>query len=226
MPYIIIGFIVFVLSLKKLLKLAKVKGYLGEKQVDRVLKQAALKHGGLECWDMMFEDDRSSSQVDNLLLTQKALYVCEVKNYRGRIFGSPTQEQWTMTLLSTFTKRNKRGRKVKKTHLSKHRFYNPIRQNTTHIKKIKHVLTNYPEVPIINLVVFGPKADVSNVAHLREIVPVKHLLKTVASIESSLTQILSTEDQIDIIDTLFGANITDKRARKAHVKNLKIRYGK
>ena len=226
MPYVMIGLIVFVLSLKKLLRLAIVKGYLGERQVDRVLKQAALSYGGLECWDMMFQDDRSSSQVDNLLLTQKALYVCEVKNYRGRIFGSPAQEQWTMTLLSTFTKRNKRGKKVKRTHLSKHRFYNPIRQNTTHIRKIKQVLEIYPNVPIINLVIFGPKADLSNVAHLKEVVPVKHLLKTISSIESSLNQTLTIENQIDMIDVLFLANITDKRARKAHVKNLKIRYGK
>ena len=33
----------------------------------------------LQFRDFMFEDNRSSSQVDNMLLTQKALYVIEIK---------------------------------------------------------------------------------------------------------------------------------------------------
>lgn len=224
MPYLILVLVFIILGYHAYQKTPKAKGRKGEKQVDRVLKQAALKHGGVELWDLMYEDPRSSSQIDNVLLTQRALYVCEVKNYRGRIFGSADQASWTMTLITPYTKRNKKGKKVKKSHLSKHRFYNPVQQNTTHIRKITHVLEGYPVVPVINLVVFGYKADVSMLQNLESVLSIKKLQKHIDVTESMLPEILSVEDQIGIVDRLHEMNITDKKARKAHVANIRLRY--
>ena len=223
MPFVII-IIVIVLAYQAYLKTPKAKGIKGEKMVGAILKKAALTHGGIELWDWMVQDDQAAAQVDNLLLTQKALYVFEVKNYRGRIFGSPTQLHWTMTLLTSYTKKTKRGKRVKKTHLSKHRFYNPIMQNQTHIRKLTHVLEGTPTVPIINVVVFGSKADVSEVSSIKEVVSYRHLMRLIDQYEASLEVCLSIEDQIDVVDRLYEADIRDKKARRAHVKNLRLKY--
>ena len=224
MPYLILFLVLLFLAYQAYQKTPNAKGRKGEKQVDSILKQAALTHGGVELWDFMVEDARSTSQIDNLLLTQRALYVCEVKNYRGRIFGSPQQASWTMTLLTPYTKRTKRGKRVKKTHLSKHRFYNPIQQNSTHIRKLQHVLEGYPSMPMINLVVFGPKADLSAIQDLPNVVSVNALARVIAATEQTLPERLSVEEQVDVIDRLHEMNITDKKARKAHVQNLRVRY--
>jgi hypothetical protein len=174
--------------------------------------------------DLMFEDDRSTSQIDNLLLTQKALYVVEVKNYNGHIYGNQLNNNWTMTVKHVNTKRSKSGKKYRKTHISKHTFYNPLRQNKTHINKIKKIIPS--DIPIVNIVVFGNKAVLKDVSHNKDVyvVNTKRLTKLIAQLENEFRVSYNLINQVEIIDTFYSFNITDKKERKAHVKRLKKKY--
>lgn len=64
------------------------------------------------------------TQVDLVVATSYGLFVFEIKDYSGWIFGHYRQKYWTQVLAY--------GRE-------KHRFYNPIKQNNSHIKALEKV---------------------------------------------------------------------------------------
>ena len=218
--------LVIIVLIALFLRSPKGKGIIGERRVKKILKKCALEFGGIELSDFMFRDERSSSQIDNMLLTQKALYVIEVKNYQGYIFGNEVNEEWTVTVKHVNTKRTKSGRRYNKVHISKHRFYNPIKQNKTHINKIKNLTDILNVLPVYNIVVFGKNAVIKDVEHSKEsnVLHQNDLFKFIKSQEIALTYEIETNTQIDIIDELHSINIKDKKQRKEHVRNIKKKY--
>lgn len=64
-----------------------------------------------------------STQLDHVIVSIYGIFVIETKNYRGMIFGSPEQEQWTQA-----------------TYSGKYRFKNPLKQNAYHIKVLANLL--------------------------------------------------------------------------------------
>lgn len=208
------------------IKSPKGKGMIGEYRINKLLKKAALSYGGYELHDFMFQDNISSSQIDHILLTQKALYVVETKNYQGHIYGNEQSKNWTVTIKHVNKHRGKNGKTYRKTHISKHQFYNPIKQNKTHINKIKNLTNINQDLPIVNIVVFGKKAVLKDLSHsqVNYVVHQNELLKTIHQIELGIKAEVTTEKQIDIIDELFHINIKNRRLRRQHVKRIKKKY--
>lgn len=64
------------------------------------------------------------SEIDLLFIHSTGFYVIEAKNYNGWIFGDNNYRYWTVTYNSK----------------TKHRMYNPIWQNSQHIKILKDML--------------------------------------------------------------------------------------
>jgi restriction system protein len=64
------------------------------------------------------------------------IFVIETKNYRGWIFGSEKQRQWTQQI-----------------YRSKHKFQNPLHQNKLHVKALMQFL-NLPEDHFHSVVLF------------------------------------------------------------------------
>jgi hypothetical protein len=224
--YIVIAIIIFILS--GYFKSAKFKGMRGERQVNGNLKRLAKKYGGLPFTDLMLEDNRSSSQIDNLLLTQKALYVIEVKNYSGYIFGDENSVNWTQTIKHINKKTSKSGKVYYKTNISKHQFYNPIKQNHTHINKIKNLTGIDKLFPVVNIVVFGNKAILKAVTHSSQVHVINRykLKRLIKRLELSIPNEVSLEGQIIAVEKLTAVNILDKQRRKDHVTTIKAKYNK
>ncbi|WP_182405184.1 nuclease-related domain-containing protein [Psychrobacter sp. GP33] len=65
-----------------------------------------------------------STQIDHVIVSIYGIFVIETKHYKGWIFGSERQAQWTQSIM---------GRKYK--------FQNPLRQNYLHIKTLAELLT-------------------------------------------------------------------------------------
>lgn len=86
------------------------------------------------------------TEIDVLYITTKGIIVVESKNYSGYIFGSDNQRQWICTLSA--------GRK--------HKFYNPIWQNQTHIKALQEYLGG---VRAFSFVVFGRNCQLMNLTY-------------------------------------------------------------
>lgn len=75
-----------------------------------------------------------TSEIDLLVVSKKGIFVFEVKNYGGRIYGDMKRQKWIQFLGG------------KKTY-----FYNPFRQNKTHCDNLKKLLSKYGEVPVVSL---------------------------------------------------------------------------
>lgn len=227
MIYFYIIVVVIILVLLSYMNTPNGKGLIEELKINRILKKIAKKVGGIEFRDLMLEDSKSSSQIDNLLLTQKALYVIEAKNYGGMIFGSEENMNWTVTVKHVNKKKSKSGKVYSKTNISKHKFYNPIKQNITHINKINNLISSLKGVPIYNIVVFGNRAQLKDVTHSDNSIVVNRikLYKTIINIDKSI-DLSNLDKQQDIYDELIFHNIIDKKQRKQHVIKIKEKYKK
>ena len=98
--------------------------------------------------------DNATTQIDHIVISQFGVFVLEVKNYAGYIYGNVDDYQWTQVLNPT----------------SKFRFYNPILQNQKHVEVVQRLL-NVQDNQIFSIVVFMGKATFKtpmpdNVIHL------------------------------------------------------------
>ena len=88
------------------------------------------------------------SQVDIVVATPQGLLAIEVKDYSGWLFGNEKQRYWTQVL--NYGK-------------EKYRFYNPIMQNTGHIKALQEQSKQLAHLPIFNIVLFAGNCTLKNV---------------------------------------------------------------
>lgn len=90
------------------------------------------------------------TQVDIAVATKAGIIVFEVKDYSGWIFGNENQKYWTQLLAY--------GKE-------KYRFYNPIMQNSGHIKAIRQRLTHNPGIPFYSVIVFCGNSELKDVTY-------------------------------------------------------------
>jgi hypothetical protein len=86
-----------------------------------------------------FQD--GTTQIDQVLISRKGVFVIEVKNYSGWIFANENSDQWTQVI-----------------YRIKNRFQNPIHQNYKHLKAIRQTLDFLPKEQIHSIVVFSGTA--------------------------------------------------------------------
>ena len=89
------------------------------------------------------------SQIDLVVPTSVGMFVFEVKDFGGWIFGNARNEKWTQVLAY--------GQE-------KHQFYNPLKQNEGHIAALKGVLPQLQNVPIFSVVVFYGSSEIRDVS--------------------------------------------------------------
>lgn len=88
------------------------------------------------------------TQVDVAVATKAGIIVFEVKDYSGWIFGNEHQKYWTQLLAY--------GKE-------KHRFYNPVMQNSGHLQAIRQCLQQNPDTPIYSVIVFFGSSEFKDV---------------------------------------------------------------
>ncbi|KUM53297.1 nuclease-related domain-containing protein [Rheinheimera sp. EpRS3] len=102
---------------------ARIKGALGELALHRVLVSelpASYQHYR----NLVIPAEKDDfTEVDHLVLSPFGIFVIEVKNYRGWIFGGEKQPQWTVQRFR-----------------SKYQFMNPLHQNYKHTEAVKQLL--------------------------------------------------------------------------------------
>ena len=206
-------------------KTAHYKGWSLERKIDQILNRMASKYGGIAYKDLLIPYNGATSQIDNVLLTDKALYVIEAKNYNGYIYGSLTDQNWTLTQQNVKTYKNKRGKKYTKSFINKHSFYNPIKQNTIHINALKTLLKN-PNALFINIVVFGQKTQLKNVNSDPQypVIRLNQLKAFINRNETKMSSSISLQSMSQWVDSIVYANDPSRKARKNHIKQLKKRY--
>ncbi|MGA1932470.1 nuclease-related domain-containing protein [Arcobacter sp. YIC-464] len=114
-----------------------VKGIIGEKSVYIVLNNLLNKEKYFIMQDITLEKKDDTTQIDLIVFSIYGIFVIEVKNYKGWIFGNTNQKTWTQSI---YKKKNK--------------FQNPLYQNYKHIKFLEETLNISMNNIFKNVVVF------------------------------------------------------------------------
>lgn len=180
----------------------KIKGYIGEIQVNKVLRKV---DGYKVLHDIMIETDSGTTQIDHVLIGRKGVFVIETKNYDGWIFGDERSKYWTQTI-----------------YRNKNKFFNPIRQNYGHVKAIENLIDNKYKDSIHSIIVFGHRCTLKKLTVVTPVIYLKELKRFIRKFNED-TKLMS-EDIMYIYDILLEENITDKKMRREHVKMVKNKY--
>ena len=147
------------------------------------------------------------TEIDLVFIHETGIYVIESKNYSAWIYGNGDDQDWKQVFP------NKK----------EFPFYNPIKQNETHIRALQHVLPNLPANFYTNLVVFSERCELKKVHYTQ---PQTHVLKRPAlrKLIEQLTArnkaIFTPTDVIKIYTDLKGYAITDSARIEQHKQDV------
>lgn len=190
--------LIILLGIYRLFK-PKIKGFVGEKGVSALLRLLD-KNKYMILNDILLHNENKSAQIDHIIISNYGIFVIETKNYKGWIIGKEQDTYWKQVI-----------------YKNQNKFYNPIKQNIGHVKAIKNILIDYPDLPIIPIVVFSNDAELKIDTNAIVIYTV-NLLKT---IKSSKEECINDNLKKIVCDKLEKSNLTDRSVRKQHVTQIK-----
>lgn len=181
----------------------KYRGFMGEFWVKQELKKLPKdKYRVLN--DIMVKQNGTTHQIDHLIISQFGIFVIEMKNYYGYIWGNARKDKWLQQL----------GYNGK----YKYYFKNPIHQNYGHVKALEELL-NLDNKYFIPIVCFSNQVRLSKDIK-DDVVQLDYLVSAIKIYQDSIIE----EQSLDTIyNKIVEFNITDKLERKKHVKNIKAK---
>lgn len=182
-------------------------GQFGEFSTEFALTNGNLD-GGLVVLKNIYVPYRGkTSEIDLLMIHEKGIFVFESKNYSGWIFGSTDQLNWTQSLQNG----------------EKHRFYNPIRQNQTHIKALSEYL-NIPTSSFTSYIVFSERCSLKSVPEdTDQVVIVRRpdMLKKLRSQLRSSVNMYSPEEMLQLVQKLQPLTNKSEAEKQQHIEDIK-----
>lgn len=179
----------------------KFRGFMGEFWVRRELNKLSKKNY-IVLNDVMIKNNNQTYQIDHIVLSKFGIFVIEMKNYYGFIYGNEYKKIWTQKV----------GR-------YKRNFYNPFYQNYGHVKALSNVL-NLSEKFFISIVCFSNQAKL-NINSKSQIVQLDNINEVIKTHNKIILK-----DDINLIkEKIINNNITDKAIRKNHIKLIKEKLG-
>jgi hypothetical protein len=195
--YIILGILI---ALSIVLGLPSVKGKIGEGSVIILLNRLDKEHYLVLNDVYIPKGEGKTAQIDHVVVSPYGIFVIETKNYKGWITGGETSQYWTQTI-----------------YKKKEKLFNPIKQNNGHIKALKALLKDFPNLTYISIVTFSSRADLK-VKVTSNVVYTPQILKTIKKYNK---EIISLVDVRKVYEQIANANIQDKDTKNAHVVNIK-----
>ena len=194
---------------------AKQKGKRGEMRVSAILSKLSDEYTILN--DLVFRTEKGTTQIDHIVVSKYGIFTIETKNYRGEIYGDDNRKEWTQLIVTKVTYAKKWWKTY--TYVTKNRFYNPVKQSVGHALRIKELLSVFPHVKIVPIVVFTGDAILRYVESNNHVVYEKKLLDV---IDGYKTTYLTDNDVHAVLAILTSNNIREKVSDRQHVKNLRI----
>lgn len=148
-----------------------------------------------------------TSEIDILVIHEKGIFVLESKNYSGWIFGSENQKNWTQML-------NKNTKKY---------FYNPIRQNRTHINALSEYLQIDKE-KMKSIIVFSERCELKKVPEdTEEFIIIKRdkLVDVIKKETDNAESVFNKEEVEQIYNKLFLLTNASEITKKQHIEDIK-----
>lgn len=182
------------------------KGNYGE---FKLYKQAVRIFGKNNVLTNLYLENKNTefTELDVLAVTNHGIFVFEMKNYSGYIYGSNNDEYWTQVFHKN----------------SKHKFYNPLKQNYAHTKAVENYL-DIDSAKINPLIVFGNYAKLSkiNVNEENIILQLKDLKKYIRKQYKNKVERLSDNEVIDYLDKLILKSKMPDEVKNRHIEEVKL----
>ena len=183
----------------------------GEKLTERELKLVKLfgRKGKTLRNIYIPKQNGETSEIDVLYLTQKGIFVFESKNYSGWIFGDEKSQYWTVVLPNK----------------QKNRFYNPVKQNHTHLKWLGKYVGE--EVPLFSIIAFSERCELKKLEMVSEDIKVikrDRVYATVRDIWDRSPDVISEEQIEELYERLSALTNVDAAVKAAHIENIEKRY--
>lgn len=195
----IVAVIILVLFIAVLLflKSPKTKGAVGELLVELSLG-GNIPNEKYVINNLLLYNESKSHQIDHIIIRKTGVFVVETKNYSGQIYGQDNQREWTQVL--------DYGRE-------KHRFYNPIRQNKSHIYALSKIIGR--KDCFVSIIVF-PKADIMTYfdAYVGSVSDMKRWLK------QDREEILTATEIEQIYTQLIDYKNNPRLTKEQHIHNI------
>ena len=188
-------------------------GRYGEKLTERELKWVKLfgRKGKTLRNIYIPKNNGETSEIDLVFICQKGIYVFESKNYSGWIFGDEDSMNWTAMLPNK----------------QKNRFYNPVKQNKTHIKWLRNYLGE--DIPLFSIIVFSERCELKKIiVNSSDVKVIKRdrTYATVRDIWDENPDVLSEDKVNEIYDRLKELTNVDAAVKTEHINNINDKYKK
>ena len=177
------------------------KGWFGEKKTQFNLWLSLDTKLYRRLHDIIIPSNNGTAQIDHILVSPFGIFVIETKNYKGWIYGSESQSNWTQVI-----------------YKSKHNFQNPLRQTHRH-KKVLSKYLSIIETNIQTVICF-----VGDVQFKTEL-PSNVLRSGVSSyIEQFDKRVFSEEEVERIMALLTNVKSEINISKEEHIQSLHNRY--
>lgn len=193
--------IVFIVGSILLARLLPSKGKVGEKRVANMLnKLPEDKYRILN--DVMLRTPKGTSQIDHIVVSIYGIFIIETKFYKGWIFGGENTEYWTQNI---YGKNNS--------------FYNPVLQNTGHVRVLKKMLQDFGDLPFFQIVTFSEQAALKINVYNACVVYWCQILPTIRQYSKERLTMSQVNDIYDFIDKI-KLDTKEKETNWKHIRNI------
>ena len=188
-------------------------GKRGEELTERELKrvQQSGRQGKVLRNVYLPKGNGETSELDVIFITPKGIFVFESKNYSGWIFGDENSKNWTAMLPNR----------------QKNHFYNPVKQNRTHLKYMRQYVGE--NIPLFSIIVFSERCELKKVTINSEDVKVikrNGTFATVQSIWDNHPDVISEETVEELYNKLIDSTNVDATVKTSHIENIEKKYKK
>lgn len=184
------------------------KGARGEYRVSQVLEKTPFEHKMIfNCYIPNRKGDKT--ELDIIMISKKGIFVVENKNYSGWIFGDEKSKNWCQTIYNT-----------------KNFFYNPVKQNRSHIKNLENML-KIGEDKYVSVITFNRNANLKKIHTESEnlfVLPYNKISDFFKNYKRE--NCLTTEEIEEIYQKLIPGTQLTSEEKKAHVERIKKEYNK
>lgn len=155
-------------------------------------------------------DGSGTTEIDLVMVHKKGLIVIENKNYAGSIYGKEEDHYWTQI----FPDGEKRS------------FYNPVKQNDSHIRHLKRFLSGLLpyEIPYVSVITFNSQARLKRIWVDPEAAVVAVSSKVKRRLKKRLRRlpkVLGRREAEEIIQCLEAYAGDSRKNRKQHVRQVR-----
>ncbi len=187
------------------------KGFIGELNIYTIVNNFNFWFKGGKILRNLYisKENGETTEIDMLYITKKGIFVFESKNYSGVIKGDKEDLKWQVNY--------KNG--------ASYSFYNPIKQNETHIRCLRNIIGN--DIPIFSIIVFSNEATL----YLPEMfnfnlytVPLYKLKNLLKSIWSKSRNVLKRKQVKMLYYRLRPMTLVSNTVRQTHIDTIRKNY--